>query len=202
MTPTVFHDDTGRSFLDGGETWTRKQFLGFDPDLHRSGLAIIDVRESNKARKEILHFNIVSLRIDAKLRGLAACQAMVAKVREVIGCNLKMPLDHAIVESQQSYYKDTDSRAKIVGQANDLIMLATISGAAAAMLMYQGAKVEIKLPAQWKGQRKKKNMHRRARAILEGQKGLINKGLEALEGMDEHEGDALCMALKGAGYDV
>jgi Holliday junction resolvasome RuvABC endonuclease subunit len=191
-----------KSFLDGEETWTSMQIAGFDPDLHKAGLAIIDVRQSNKARKKIVNFHITSLRVEAKLKGLDAAQAMVARVCEVIGCQNFLPIDYAIVESQQSYFKDTDSRAKIVGQANDLIMLATVSGAAAAMLMQQGTRVDIKLPAQWKGQRKKENMHRKAKDILEGQKLYDPSKFAALDGMTEHEWDALCMALKGAGYDV
>lgn len=188
------------SFLEGGETWISKRVAGFDPDLHKAGLAILGIQESNKARKKIVNFMVTSIRIEAKLRGLQACRAMVRRVREVV--KTLLPTDYAIVESQQSYYKDTDTRAKIVGQANDLIMLATISGAAAAMFMTQDTQVDIMLPSQWKGQRKKVNMHRRAKEILEGQKGLSSKGFEVLESMTEHEGDALCMALKGAGYDV
>lgn len=186
-----------KSFLDGEETWDRFIYAGLDPDLHHTGFVTITVEKSSKSRKRILWVTSLNLTVSDKLKGLDAVHAMI----ERLTCRVKNieHIDYALVESQQSYYKDNDSRAKIVGQANDLIMLATISGAASSVFMAKGADVQIKLPAQWKGQRKKENMHRKARDILEAAECLNTKILDDMCG---HEMDALCMALTGAGYHV
>lgn len=188
-----------KSFLDGDEYWSTERWVGFDPDLHQAGLVMLTVQRSNKSRKRICDVHPLCLGVSRKFKGLDAVHIMVEHITHHVK-NIGF-LDHALVESQQSYYKDNDSRAKIVGQANDLIMLATVSGAAAAVFMAAGADVQIKLPAQWKGQRKKENMHRRALDILSAQDIPATK-LKDLEDVCEHVMDALCMALKGAGYDV
>ena len=198
-----------KSFLANNPTeeWIKINFGGFDPDLHNSALAIIQINisqtnEAKNLRKRIYDYHILTINVHDRLKGLEACDAMIYNVQQTIRSPKFFELAGIIIESQQVYYKDNDSRAKIVGMANDLLMLATITGAAAAAMYAKGAEIRIQLPAQWKGQRKKENMHRRAREIIQDSKDVPRVKRNEMDNWNIHEMDALCMALKAGGFNV
>ncbi|MBD3388163.1 MAG: hypothetical protein GF414_04455 [Candidatus Altiarchaeales archaeon] len=152
----------------------------------------------------------VSMTVDRKLKGLDAAQAMVGELFALSRCSLGFEVGRMTVESQQLYPNRDDTRQSLVGKGNDLIMLATITGAAAALF---GGKVL--LPRQWKQQKKKEIMHSRARELWADQ-GTVGKSFEMTGGslsegkalhawdhsMDIHCMDALCMAMTLAGFRV
>jgi Holliday junction resolvasome RuvABC endonuclease subunit len=184
------------SFLDtlpDEETWHTQESAGVDPDLHTTGIAIASVARSSLGRKRLDGIWMRSASIDPKLRELDAVNAMTGAIDNAIRGKA---IHQAIVESQQLYYRKNDSKAKIVGQGNDLIMLATISGIATALLFQKHVDVAILKPARWKGQANKEAMHDRLKIMI---KDILNVDID---GHDSHCLDALCMALVGAGFKV
>jgi Holliday junction resolvasome RuvABC endonuclease subunit len=173
------------------ETWQVQTYAGFDPDLHAAGLAVIKHKVSSFGRRELVHIDLFSFTSHYKLKGIDAAQDMI----QVMWKHQKaFQSDHAIVEGQQAYYRPDDSKSKIVGQANDLLMLGLVSGAAAAIFLSQEAKLQILKPADWKGQIRKDVQQDRVLKFL-AEKAMVP------ERHTKHNLDALCMALTGAGYE-
>lgn len=192
-----------KSFIESytDTPWERLTYAGFDPDLHSSGLAVIEITKKRSTGQVELHdVKLFSIKVGIKYKQLQAVQEMVKRILEVVKVLPK--LDRLLIESQQLYPDKNDTRQSLVGKGNDLIMLATVSGAVAGSL---GAseKISIKLPASWKAQKKKDPMHMRAARIVEQSGAPVH-----LEGRQVHEAttagghcmDALCMALIEAGY--
>lgn len=184
------------SFLDtlpDTEDWRTEEVAGIDPDLHDTGIAIITVGRSNHGRKRLQEVWMKSAHIDKKLRDLDAVSNMIGAIDKALQGR---SVHHAIVESQQLYFRPDDTKAKVIGQGNDLLMLATISGAATAILYQKHADVAILKPASWKGQKGKPQMHERARELIKDEIGT------AIGEVSGHCMDALCMALTEAGWVV
>jgi hypothetical protein len=115
-------------------------------------------------------------------------------VVEVLNCRPNLPEQPAgvIIEGQQLYPDRFLSSRELVAKGNDLIALATISGAALThWAQLPVAKARILLPAEWKGQREKDAMHRHLMRIL--------GGVEIEGPNNNHTRDALCMAVVAAG---
>ena len=200
----VLFTDHIKSRAEGPGMTLIKTYAGFDPDLHNSGLALIKVAESKGIvlTKKIEKVTLISLDIDKHYRALDAVTKMIEHIRHTShtlkgrGC----VADSIIVESQQLYPNPADTRQALVAKGNDLIMLATISGAATAALG-DAVSATIQLPRTWKKQKKKEVMHNRARSVLSEQ-GVEPIGLHAEPIVNSHTMDALCMALTAAGFQV
>ena len=128
--------------------------LGFDPDLHNAGLAIIEDARGPRSVGPLLVVRLLHVvQVDKNLKGDQAVRAMVAAlphrsphddrviVRTVNGWD-GFDYRHAIVEGQESY------RGKGNGASTPdvLIRLAHVAGAAARE--YAGT---IVAPKVWKG---------------------------------------------------
>lgn len=192
----------------GPETWTTHTSIGFDPDLHCSGLAVVTYETSSTGRRKLMTAQLWTIEVHKKYKGLQAAQMMCIAVHQfaLLRDNLG---GSAIVESQQIYNDPKSTRQKLIGQGNDLLMLATVSGAAAAALHRAGSQVNLMLPAQWKQQKKKEPMQRRAVKLLTSNRirTFVNSTQWTLDGdainsAGSHALDALCMALTEAGYNV
>lgn len=193
------------------ETWQTITFAGFDPDLHTSGLAKILVDVSSTGRKRLLRVALDVICIPRKLKGLNAANHMS---QQVASAGEMFRADRALIEGQQLYPRDEVPKRTLVAQGNDLLMLALVSGSAFCAFARHGGRAEIKLPAQWKGQRSKDSMHKKAVSeILKVKSATINGRVFDLTGMlpdtrrfrkasGQHAMDALCMALRLAGYRV
>lgn len=204
-----------KSFLESytDTPWIRARYAGFDPDLHKSGLACIEVTKKNSTGQVELHrVELRSIDVHIKYKQLQAVHEMIRRIHEAIR---ELPsVDSFVIESQQLYPNNTrrslvakgndDTRQCLVAKGNDLIMLATISGAVAGA--YQNPQViSIKLPASWKAQKKKEPMHARAARIVEmsGAVSILNgKPISDVSASGSHCMDALCMALTQAGYRI
>jgi hypothetical protein len=131
------------SFIDhirsNKEIWKEKDYGGFDPDLHNSGVATATVRQSSLGRREVLRVYVDVLSIKKTLTELQAVMAM----QEMIWATPEVFLAHtAIVEGQRIYPNETKTPKRAVAKGNDLINLAHISGTARAMYIHNGVDVE------------------------------------------------------------
>lgn len=92
----------------------------------------------------------------ASLRGLAAANASIARLGEII-----TPYDFGaqppvLVAEGQQIYPDRDAdRAEIIGKANDLLMLAQVTGGAIGIALKRGIQAQAVLPRTWKGQKER-----------------------------------------------
>ena len=181
-----------------------KVYAGFDPDLHNSGLALVSVDECTGVVKtsKLTGAMLVSLDIDKQYRNLEAVSKMIEKIRYT-AYTIKergVRIDSIIIESQQLYPAKESTRQALVAKGNDLIMLATISGAASAALG-DAISATIQLPRTWKQQKSKTVMHARAEMVLQDTQ-VMPQGLGSEVPKTSHTQDALCMALTAAGYKV
>jgi hypothetical protein len=135
--------------------------------------------------------------IPKRFRGLTAATQMI----EELYCHEDLFVGHiGVVEGQQIYPpkgNDREAVAKLVGQGTDLMNLAHVSGAAQILMLRHKINSLIVLPAQWKAQAKKEAMHASALQLIEGVTAQVPD-----EGASIHAMDALCMALKKAGFKV
>lgn len=194
---------------DGPETWsTAKRYGGFDPDLHNSGLAFIEVSKSTRGRKKLRCASLSTVSIAKRFKDIRAVSMMgVALADWFDGRNYSCA--RLLVESQRIYPNPNATRQKLIGQGNDLLMLATVSGIAAGLASAAGLAVDIERPQDWKKQKKKEPMHRRAMKLLNAEEVPFyyndkkqGADLDSLPRESVHALDALCMALIGAGYVV
>jgi hypothetical protein len=140
-------------------------------------------------------------------RDVVKAQCMVAAIARHFHPYLD-PCDMVVVEGQQVYYKDDENRDAVVAKANDLLRLAQVMGAMQMLAaVHQVPCTQTPLPAEWKGQADKRNMHDDASKALEGgyvsayQLGTpraIYVGplvIDSLPKRMHHGLDALCMAM-------
>lgn len=177
-------------------------FLGIDPDLHNTGLAVVDVDPNGSKRA---HWVGVA-RVAKALKGEDAVVAMASALDEASRGILRAHKDasgffweHSVVEGQEIYQ---GSEVRV----SDLLNLAQVAGAAAGVF---GAG-RIPRPKDWKGN-VPKHIHqaRTARALgwaceVRGGKepyvvpqlsGEV-RGADDLEGRDwKHVMDAIGLAL-------
>jgi len=190
----------------GEEAWEPRIYSGFDPDLHTSGLASVNVRLSSTGRKRICGAWMTIIKVPARLKGTRAAEKMCHEISK--RSEVDFFTGHfATVEGQQLYPKEEDTRQKLVAVGNDLIALALVSGAAAHAFIRHDVKTSILLPREWKGNIKKTPQHVRAHRLIEAQKVTLRLGdkfcpKEDLVRASSHAMDALCMALRSAGYTI
>lgn len=112
----------------------RRIFCGVDPDLHCTAIAWIDC--SGKL------IDVEFTKVPAKIK---ESDAVVATLSQLTETGLRhRRCQYSVVEGQKYY------RGKSRVPANDLILLAQVSGAA-AVLLADVSTVEIPLPQTWKG---------------------------------------------------
>jgi hypothetical protein len=132
-------------------------FLGIDPDMHHLGMAIVDE-----------HFHIVRVFTiknrgpgpkDAVPSGYEAVILMAKKLSEIVKQSpITNPLHPAYapvaaaVEGQQVYGKGPTNKT----DPNDLKNLATVTGFSLMACLGAVPEVYVPLPAEWKGQVKKR----------------------------------------------
>jgi Holliday junction resolvasome RuvABC endonuclease subunit len=135
------------------------RFIGIDPDLHNTGWAMVTA-EWTTPRTAATKYTELSgglLSVKSSLRGLDAANASITRLAELI-----TPYDFdaaqppVLVAEGQQVYPDPDAdRAEIIGKANDLLMLAQVTGAALGIAIKRGCSAHAVLPRTWKGQKKK-----------------------------------------------
>lgn len=133
--------------------WQRPYVLGFDPDLHNSGIAVVRPKPDG--------YEIVALAVAKVPRTITHDAAVLAMVDALpyVGYHT-----HVVVEGQEKYRGVSGAQAK----PEDLIRLAHVAGAA---LRFYGAHLdlthkEIVLPKVWKKQTKKEWKHARICSAL------------------------------------
>jgi len=194
------------SFIDrireSDEQWKTWTSSGFDPDLRTCGLARVSVQTSNHGRKRLVRAETWTIRSRSIKISIDAANAMVETI--LVHEHL-FDAHEAWIEGQQVYPDAFKKRSELVATANDLIMLAHISGAAKALFVKHNCDADIILPAQWKGNRKKKPMHKEIANLL-GSGSVASfvddQPTDSVESINIHAKDALGMALRKAGYRV
>lgn len=181
-----------------GRRKVRGRVLGFDPDIHHCGWAIVH---------EFLPIEVGLI----KLRGLKkdwpggyeATEQMCVRVGESLAARF-FRIDAAVIEGQHVYI----GRAE---RANDLLLVATVAGAAMGTLAAQKeATLNIVEPRDWKGTVRKDIMFKRILRAAGIQYIQDSNPLEIFWGDiwpdpprslrdQEHAIDALGLALFGAG---
>lgn len=132
--------DAERAHLEARRSQPRAmRVLGFDPDLHNSGLAIVE--RTPEGKFVVLHAQIIS--VPAALKGDAAVRAMIAALPLWQVDYGDLFYGSAVVEGQEAYRGAQANRAT----PDVLIRLAHVAGA--ALRLYDG---EIVAPKVWKGQ--------------------------------------------------
>ncbi|MCZ2418690.1 MAG: hypothetical protein LC123_02445 [Burkholderiales bacterium] len=126
---------------------TAPYVLGFDPDLHNSGIAVV--------RREGDSYRVVALAVAKVPRTITHDAAVLAMVDALP----RVAPDYVVVEGQEAYRGRSGARAK----PEDLIRLAHVAGA--ALRLYGNhldlTHKEIVLPKVWKKQTKKEWKHAR-----------------------------------------
>lgn len=230
---TCLSNQRDMNFIDqvrsqGQTPGTYRNHLGFDPDLSHAAFAILRTFEPilNVTRITRLAVMIVEPKRERGVVGCNAASNMIDLFRHSWIEDELNTVTEGIIEGQQFYPRSQDDNKKKAAKANDLIDLALISGAVRSMV----PKATIKLPAGWKGQRAKENMHQSALDIIlpqldtlhlcriksddteeepvrrkskRGPKKVINALNPDAHGfIGIHAMDAICMALKSAGFKV
>lgn len=187
---------------EAGKGSIRGRVLGFDPDLHHCGWAVVDNFEPVEVGVIELH--------GPKSEwpgGVEAVLQMVERVHEVLSTRY-FTVDAAVVESQRVYRDGAE-------KAGDLILLATVSGAALGALAKQPRAARYLVgPQDWKGTVRKDIMFKRILRAANIQFKQEGKGKVPLlrpywgdlwpyppDSLrdQEHAIDALGLALFGAG---
>ncbi len=144
--------------------------IGFDPDLHTSGLGIVvgTISKPPVAEpkyKEVWAIIIHGMSEKLKMQDVQFADGMVSAVLDMFDKLPSLPIavaDKVIttIEGQRLYPKPNDTRQALVGKGNDLLRLAQISGSVqvrARMPPFDGSRVYQ--PEEWKGQQPKPTMH-------------------------------------------
>lgn len=177
------------------KTILRCKSIGVDPDLSTTAIAVVSYFKGDTTPTKISSVHTFVAKAEAGTRSMTKVMSMVDAVTMLISRLPMCSSNHlsAIVESQQLYPDRNESPRSVVAKGNDLIGLATVSGAAAGALLRLDsmADVQLRLPATWKGQMDKKAMHARLKHIL---------GDVEVDGPNNsHTRDAICMAIKNIG---
>lgn len=184
----------------GHEQWRAVRYAGFDPDLGSSGLAIATVAVSTHGRRALSRLDLWEIKRSGKARGLQAANAMVEQIHAMAELFIA---DEATVEGQQVYPDPKMERAEILAKANDLVMLAHVSGAAMTAFLRSRTDAQILLPAQWKGNRSKEAMHPEIIKMATAAPVVtVNGNREPASVAGIHALDAAGMALRRAGWKV
>ena len=139
-------------------TTHRCRFIGIDPDLHNTGWASILAEWTVPRTAKTVYADLQGglLPVPSALRGL---QAALASVRALVEHGTPQWLVSfqtvMVVEGQQVYPDGDAPRSEIIGKANDLLMLAQVTGGAMAFGVTRGFQVQAVLPRTWKGQKDK-----------------------------------------------
>ncbi|MBL4769468.1 MAG: hypothetical protein JKY94_17480 [Rhodobacteraceae bacterium] len=123
--------------------------LGFDPDLHSSGIAIV---EDNKLQAVAL------THVPASVTGTRAC---LTNIWSALDLQLPvMDVESIAIEYPQVY---NAAKTKVNVDPMDLIRLTLVAGGASALFsrIYPIADQAFCLPAEWKGQVPKRVHHKR-----------------------------------------
>ena len=132
--------------------------LGIDPDLHRTGWAVVS--DGSDEGPGIVSAGVLS--VPRKLRGMDAVEAMIdAVVTASGGVWSELIPDHVVIESQ--HYIDRRSAVKI----QDILNLALVSGAAGACMAdaLWNPGWSFASPLTWTKGMPKKTRHNRHRVI-------------------------------------
>lgn len=183
-----------------GRRSVRGRVLGFDPDIHHCGWAIVN----NYIPTEV---GLICLNGPKKdwPGGYEATEQMCIRVQELLSTRFFWS-DAAAVEGQHVYRGHAE-------RANDLLLVATVTGAAVATLAGQkDIRLDIVDPREWKGTVRKDIMFKRIlrAANIQFQQEKNNGPLEIFWGDiwpdppksrrdQEHAIDALGLALFAAG---
>jgi hypothetical protein len=120
-------------------------FLGVDPDLHDTGLAIVD------KDGKVVWVGCCSI-LSAAFKGKDAVIQMAKALDDALA-NYKML--HVIVEGQTINFKQTRN-------PGDILNLAHVTGIAVGILVTRGwCSMQIPTPREWKGQVPKRIHHER-----------------------------------------
>jgi hypothetical protein len=137
--------------------------IGVDPDLHSSGVAIVNVVWSEPP---IAPMRIVSawaklVEIPTRLIGVAAADAMVNALAEDPFARAVHDGQVLLIAEGQQVYPDEDmKRSELIAKANDLLRLAQVTGGAQAIATGRGWHQRSVLPSTWK-QQKGKDVHQK-----------------------------------------
>ena len=128
-----------RGDAEGGEKVTR--VLGIDPDTRGTGWAIVE--DGKVVQCGVL--DITEL-YSKKVKGREAAVCMAGTL--VKFCAGLPPMTLAVIEGQQVYRSGK-------ADANNLLLLALVSGAAAGACVWKAAATVVPRPKDWKGQQPK-----------------------------------------------
>ncbi len=158
-------------------TTHRVRFIGIDPDLHDTGWAAVLAEWTTPRTAATKYTDLTGglLSVKASLRGLDAANASSKAVARLLWQDAFLDNIPTVIvaEGQQVYPKIDVDRAEIIGKANDLLMLAQVTGAALGAAEVRGLLASAVLPRTWKGQ-KDKEIHQDKILIQ-----VCNKGLGA-----------------------
>jgi len=196
--------------------------IGFDPDLHTSGIGILIGSLTRPPVAEPTFVEVWAIMIYGREGSLQDVQFADSMVTEVLAFfdglpNMSLaPSEKVIttVEGQRIYPKPNDTRQALVGKANDLMRLGQVSGAVQGRTRsapYDGSRVY--LPEEWKGQAPKATMHQdtakrlgdipaRLIGVKPGGKVTVDRSLRAMDLGNVpkafgHALDAVCLAEFG-----
>ena len=189
--------DKVRSSTDS-EVWV----FGFDPDINHSGYCAYHFKYNSVGMVTPLnvHMGVVKPKPGTKRMDKA-----VGMSRAIYELPIQMPLrcpHYALIEGQEIYHDAKNPLKTTVAKANDLMLLAYVSGAMVYKIQSLALQTQIHLvkPKEWKGNAKKEAMHDKFLEKMDKSDAII-----LMDGKqwnrkppNVHTLDACCMCQKSA----
>jgi hypothetical protein len=180
------------------EAWV----FGFDPDINNSGYCSYHFRYNPVGMIQALNVHMGVLIPKAGTKRMAKAVGMSRAVYDLsIEIPMRCPL-YALIEGQEIYHNDKDPLATTVAKANDLLLLAYVSGAIVHKLQTIALDTKINLvkPKEWKKNAKKPAMHADFLSHMEKSNAVVTMDGQQWdrEPPNIHTLDACCMCLKSA----
>lgn len=194
------------SLLDKVRNNTDKEawVFGFDPDINHAGYCGYHFKYNNVGMVTALnvHMGVIKPKPGTKRMAKAVSMSGILKHMRVFPPLTPDCRYYALIEGQEIYHNDKEPLKTTVAKANDLFLLAYVSGAIVHQLQSLFRPVDIKLvkPKEWKGNAKKMAMHDKFLEHLEKSNAevLMDGEIWDRKPPNIHTLDACCMCQKSA----
>ncbi len=191
--------------IRSGEPDTEAWVFGFDPDINHAGYCGYKFRYSNVGKITPLEVHMGVVVPAPGTKRMAKAVSMSEAI--ISGMHMGLPQHndcdlYALIEGQEIYHNAKDPLKTTVAKANDLMLLAYVSGAIVQRMQNFYREIDIKLvkPKEWKGNAKKEAMHEDFLTHINKSQAIVcmdNKKWDQ-KPPNIHTLDACCMCLKSA----